>query len=162
MSANEFIKRLYGELPELFKDEDELRKLWSKPDTRKTLLAELSERGYGVDILTKIRELINAEKSDLFDVLAYIAYASNPVTRESRAVSGRGKVVTEYEGKLAAFLGFVLDAYVSDGIGELDRKKLPDLLELKYRSATEGAAELGGPDVVAKAFVGFQRHLFQE
>lgn len=160
MSANEFIKQLYGELPDLFKDEDELRKLWSMPDTRKTLLAELSERGYGFDILTKIRELMDAEKSDLFDVLAYIAYASNPVTRESRAVSGRGKVISEYEGKLAAFLEFVLDAYVSDGIGELDRKKLPDLLELKYRSATEGAAELGGPEVVAKAFVSFQRHLY--
>ena len=163
MSATEFIEQLFGELPELFKDEDELRKLWSMPDTRATLLAELSERGYGVDILTKIRELMKAEKSDLFDVLAYIAYASDPVTRESRAVSGRERIVTDYEGKLAAFLEFVLDAYVSDGIGELDRKKLPDLLELKYhRSATEGAVELGGLVAVAEAFVGFQRHLFQE
>lgn len=160
MSATEFIKQLYGELPELFKDEDELRKLWSMPDTRAALLAELSERGYGIDILTTIRKLMDAEKSDLFDVLAYIAYASNPVTRESRAVSGLERIVTDYEGKLAVFLEFVLDAYVIDGIGELDRKKLPDLLELKYSSATEGAAELGGPAVVAKAFVGFQRHLY--
>ena len=51
---------------------------------------------------------------------------------------------------------FVLDTYVNDGIGELDRKKLPDLLELKYSSATEAAAELGGPAIMAKAFVGFQ------
>ena len=29
---------LFGELPELFKDEDELRHLWSDPDTRKALL----------------------------------------------------------------------------------------------------------------------------
>jgi hypothetical protein len=55
-----------------------------------------------------------------------------------------------------------MDAYVGDGICELDRKKLPDLLELKYISAAEGAAELGGPAVVVKAFVVFQRHLFQE
>ncbi len=162
ISANEFIKRLYGDLPELFKDEDELRKLWSKPDTRTTLLAELSERGYGIDILIKIGELIDAEKSDLFDVLAYIAYNSNPVTRENRAVNSLQKVGTEYEGKLAAFLEFVLEAYVSDGIGELDRRKLPDFLKLKYNSVIEGAAELGGPEVVANAFVGFQRHLFQE
>ena len=162
MSANEFIERLYGELPELFKDEDELRELWSMPQTRKTLLSELSERGYSIDVLTMIRDLINAEKSDLFDVLAYIAYASNPVTRETRAASGRKRVVSDYEGKLAAFLEFVLDAYVSDGIGELDKNKLSDLLRLKYHSAAEAAEKLGGPQVVAKAFERFQRHLFQE
>ncbi|MGB0959577.1 MAG: EcoAI/FtnUII family type I restriction enzme subunit R [Halocynthiibacter sp.] len=161
MSASEFIQRLYGDLPELFKDEDELRKLWSVPDTRKALLAELSERGYGIDILTKIRELMDAEKSDLFDVLAYISYKSKPVTREMRAENGLQSATKEYDAKLAAFLQFVLEAYVSDGIGELDRSKLPDLLELKYRDANEGATELGGHEIVAQAFVGFQRYLFE-
>ena len=161
MSASEFIQRLYGDLPELFKDEDELRKLWSVPDTRKALLAELSERGYGIDILTKIRELMDAEKSDLFDVLAYISYKSNPVTREMRAENGLQGASKEYDEKLTAFLQFVLEAYVSDGIGELDRSKLPDLLELKYRDANDGANALGGHEIVAQAFVGFQRHLFE-
>ena len=33
MSAAEFITRLFGDLPELFKDEDELRALWGEPNT---------------------------------------------------------------------------------------------------------------------------------
>ena len=37
MSAQQFIEMLFGELPEFFKDEDELRALWSDPDTRKLL-----------------------------------------------------------------------------------------------------------------------------
>jgi type I restriction enzyme R subunit len=41
MSAAQFIESLYGELPGLFKDEDELRTLWGKPDTRKKLLLGL-------------------------------------------------------------------------------------------------------------------------
>ena len=45
-------------------------------------------------------------------------------------------------------------------IVSLDRSKLPDLLELKYRDANDGATELGGHEIVAQAFVGFQRYLF--
>ena len=55
MSAAEFIERLFGELPELFKDEDELRALWSQPDTRKALLESLSEKGYGGEQLAEIK-----------------------------------------------------------------------------------------------------------
>jgi len=44
MSAAQFIERLFGDLPELFKDEDALRKLWSWPDTRRRLLALLMEQ----------------------------------------------------------------------------------------------------------------------
>lgn len=78
MSSTEFIKSLYGELPGLFKDEDELRALWSKPDTRQQLLSRLEEKGFGPEQLTEIRDLIHAEKSDLFDVLAYVAFTSPP------------------------------------------------------------------------------------
>jgi EcoEI R protein C-terminal len=55
MSAAEFIARLFGDLPELFKDEDELRALWGQPDTRKALLESLSEKGYGDDELFRVR-----------------------------------------------------------------------------------------------------------
>ena len=84
MSAAEFISQLYGELPKLFKDEDELRSLWGQPVTRKALLDNLGEIGYGNEQLAEIRRMINAEKSDLFDVLAYIAFALAPITRKER------------------------------------------------------------------------------
>ena len=42
MSAAQFVERLFGELPELFKDEDELRALWGRPDTRNALLEGLA------------------------------------------------------------------------------------------------------------------------
>ena len=89
MSAAQFITRLFGDLPELFKDEDELRALWGQPDTRKALLESLSEKGYGDEQLSEIRRMIDAEKSDLFDVLAYIAFALSPITREERVNTHR-------------------------------------------------------------------------
>ena len=45
MSAQQFMEVLFGRLPEFFKDEDELRRLWSLSDTRARLLAGLRSRG---------------------------------------------------------------------------------------------------------------------
>ena len=96
ISAQDFIKRMFGELPELFKDEDELTELWSNPDTRKALLEGLADRGYDGLVLSQIQDCIKAEKSDLFDVLAYIAYSTTPITREARAEKGRVVVSSSY------------------------------------------------------------------
>jgi type I restriction enzyme R subunit len=160
MSAAEFITRLFGDLPELFKDEDELRALWGQPDTRKALLESLFEKGYGDEQLSEIRRMIDAEKSDLFDVLAYIAFALSPITREERVDTRREQIFSHYDHKLQAFLDFVLCQYVKEGVGELDQAKLPHLLELKYRAVSDAAAQLGGVAQIRDAFIGFQRHLY--
>jgi len=99
MSAAEFITRLFGDLPALFRDEDELKALWGQPDTRKALLEGLSEKGYGDEQLSEIRRMIDAEKSDLFDVLAYIAFALAPITREERVNNRREQIFSRYDNK---------------------------------------------------------------
>lgn len=49
---------------------DGLRTIWSAPETRKKLLEGLADKGFGKDQLTEMQKIIDAEKSDLFDVLA--------------------------------------------------------------------------------------------
>ena len=160
MSAAEFVARLFGDLPTLFKDEDELRNLWSQPDTRTALLDGLAEKGYGRDQLREIERMIDAEDSDLYDVLAYIAFALAPLTRQQRADASQRFISAQYEPKLQAFLNFVLAQYIKEGVGELDRTNLPHLLELKYRAINDAAAELGGVASIREAFIGFQRSLY--
>ncbi len=48
MSAVQFVQRLFGELPTLFRNEDEIRELWGRPETRKALLEGLEENGYRI------------------------------------------------------------------------------------------------------------------
>ena len=62
---------------EFFKDEAELRAIWSAPDTRKKLLQGLAEKGFGGQQLAEMQKIIDAERSDLFDVLAHVAYRLN-------------------------------------------------------------------------------------
>ena len=134
MSAAQFVGKLFGELPELFKDEDELRALWSKPDTRKKLMIGLEEKGFGREQLEEIRSLIDADKSDLFDVLAYIAFNLPTITREERVETSRTTMFKHYSDKQQDFLDFVLAHYIAQGVTELDQEKLPNLLDLKYHS----------------------------
>lgn len=160
ISAQDFITRMFGELPDLFKDEDDLRNQWSDPDTRKALLERLAERSYDEAVLGIVRETLMADESDLFDVLAHIAYSNSMRTREFRAEAGRRRIGDAYEPKIAAFLNYVLDSYVEQGENNLDRSKLNDFVKLRFGTAKECAAELGGMPAVIEAFVGFQRHLY--
>ena len=162
MTATEFVERLFGELPELFKNEDELREIWSRPDTRKALLAGLAEKGYGEEQLTEISRLIDAEKSDLYDVLAYIAYASAPMSRRERVLAHKSLIFSQYIGKQQEFLDFVLEQYIKAGVGELDRAKLPQLLELKYHAVRDAVTELGSVANISEVFIGFQQYLYSQ
>ena len=162
MSAQQFMELLFGKLPEFFKDEDELRALWSAPDTRKKLLKGLAEKGFGHEQLAEMQKIIDAEKSDLFDVLAYVAYALPPLTREERAARAKVAISTHFNSKQQAFLDFVLAHYVSVGVDELDQEKLTPLLRLKYHnSIADAIADLGKPEEISKVFVGFQKYLYQ-
>jgi type I restriction enzyme R subunit len=160
ISARDFIERMFGELPDLFDSEDDLREQWSDPDTRKALLERLAERSYDEAMLEIVRETLMAKESDLFDVLAHISYKNSMRTREHRAEAGRRRVNDYYEPKMAAFLDYVLDSYVEHGEQNLDRSKLSDLVKLKFGTAKECSAELGGMPAVIEAFVGFQRQLY--
>jgi type I restriction enzyme R subunit len=162
MSAQQFMESLFGKLPEFFKDEAELRALWSAPDTRKKLLMGLAEKGFGHEQLTEMQRIIDAEKSDLFDVLAYVAYALPPLTREERASRAKVVISRRFNSKQQAFLDFVLAHYVGVGVDELDQEKLTPLLRLKYRnSIADAVADLGKPEEISKVFVGFQKYLYQ-
>ena len=160
--AAEFVERLFGDIPELFKNEAELRELWGRPDTRKALLDGLAEKGYGDEQLTEISRLIDAENSDLYDVLAYIAYANTPISRRERVMAHKGLIFSRYTGKQQDFLDFVLDQYIRQGVGELDQDKLPQLLELKYHDLRDAVADLGSVSNIRSVFIGFQQHLYSE
>ncbi|MFZ3041187.1 MAG: DEAD/DEAH box helicase family protein [Thiobacillus sp.] len=162
MSAAQFMEALFGKLPEFFRDEDELRILWSAPETRRRLLEGLAEKGFGRDQLTDMQKIIAAEKSDLFDVLAHVAYALAPLTREARAAQAHDGIGAHFNRKQQGFLDFVLSHYVSVGVEKLDQAKLTPLLRLKYHdSIAHAVADLGKPEEIGRVFAGFQKYLYQ-
>jgi type I restriction enzyme, R subunit len=162
MSAAQFLENLYGVLPEFFKNEDELRQIWSAPDTRKALLAGLADKGFSKEPLLEMQRAIEAENSDLFDVLAYVAFAAAPETRAQRADHAKAETHQHFNDRQQAFIDFVLAQYVRQGVEELDADKLTPLLRLKYNNAiSDAVADLGGTVEIRTMFAGFQRYLYE-
>jgi type I restriction enzyme R subunit len=163
MSAAQFVQSLFGVLPELFQNEDELRHMWSAPETRKRLLDGLEERGFSRDQLNSIRSVIDAEASDLFDVLAYVAYVRPPETREERVALRRSAILDGLSDAQREFLDFALSQYVREGEDELDPEKLPGLLNVRYGSASDALQHLhSSVREVQDVFRGFQAKLYAE
>ena len=94
--------------PERFRNEEELRRIWSDPDTRKALVEGLAERGFAGEQLMQIRRMIDAEASDLFDVLRYIAFTKAPLKRAERVQAHRFDILADCDPKQADFLDSVL------------------------------------------------------
>ena len=162
MSAQQFMEMLFGKLPDFFKNESELRTIWSDPTTRKQLLDGLADSGFGGEQLAEMQKIIDAEKSDLFDVLAHVAYAAAPLTRYARATRARIYIDRKFGDRQQAFLAFVLSHYVEVGVGELDLEKLTPLLRLRYHdSIPDAIADLGKPDQITTTFTSFQKYLYE-
>ncbi len=163
ISAEEFLHNLFGELPNLFKSEEELRKLWSNPMTRRTLLEKLDDAGFGKGELTTLQKLIDAEKSDLFDVLEYVFNSDiKPMTREARVAAAEATIFALLNDKQREFISFVLSKYIETGVEELDQDKLPILLTNKYQSLEDAKEILGDVANISKLFIEFQAHLYEQ
>ena len=163
ISAEEFLNNLFGELPKLFKDEEELRKLWSNPLTRKTLLENLDAAGFPKDDLLTLQKLVDMEKSDLYDVLEYVFNGDYiAMTREARAKAAEATIFALLNDKQREFIAFVLSKYVDTGVDELDQEKLPILLTNKYQSLEDAKEILGDVANISRLFVEFQEHLYNQ
>ncbi len=161
ITAEEFLNNFFGELPNVFKSEDELRTLWSSPITRRTLLEKLADAGFGKDELTTLQKLIDAEKSDLFDVLEYVFNSDiKPMTREQRVATSQATIFALLNNKQKEFIQFVLSKYIETGVGELDQEKLSALLINKYQSLPDAMDVLGDAQGIRKLFIEFQQHLY--
>jgi type I restriction enzyme R subunit len=161
ISAEEFLNNLFGALPNLFKSEEDLRTLWSNPMTRKVLLAKLEEAGFPKSDLLIVQQLVNMEKSDLFDVLEYVFNGNySSLTREQRVAASQATIFAILNDKQKEFIEFVLSKYVETGVEELDQEKLPILLTNKYQSLEDAKEMLGNAGEISKLFIEFQKYLY--
>ena len=159
VSAEEFLKGMFGALPEFFSSSQELKEQWATPKTREELLSKMADVGYDKETLCKIRTLIDAENSDLLDVLEYIAFNVEPIERKVRA-----QRTTEYVASLTPeqqdFVNYIIALYIQEGVEELGSEKLPKIIGMKYGSVADGLSKLGSVDVARNAYLNLQKHLY--
>lgn len=163
ITAKEFVERMFDDLPQFFENEDQLRTIWSDPTTREILLTNLSEAGYDEEKLDSMKDLIDAQDSDVYDVLAFVAYAIETRTRIERVQHAKPAIAKAFATyKQQEFINFILGKYIEDGVQELATNKMRSLIELKYNTISDAATEFGSPAVIRETFIGFQRFLYED
>ena len=164
MSAQQFMEMLFGKLPEFFKNEDELRALWSDPDTRAKLLIGLAEKGFGSATAAPRCRKSSMPRKAIYSMCWHMSLTRcRRLSREERAAQARRAIGARFNYKQQDFIDFVLSHYVAVGVEELSKEKLTPLLRLKYHdSIADAVADLGKPDEIGKVFSGFQRYLYEE
>lgn len=162
ISAEDFLNKIFGQLPEFFHSEEELDKIWSHPQTRENFLTTMKEAGYDENILTNIQDLIGAKNSDLIDVIKYIAYNKQPIKRLDRVEETKNKINSVYSEEQKEFINFIFKQYIQSGVGELTEDKLPALIEMYYGSPFTGIIKLNGVDEARKIFIECQKLLYEK
>lgn len=161
VSPQQFLEEIYGELPEFFTSEDDLRRQWSDPVMREALLHGLAERGFDEDKLQALKELVDAQDSDVYDVLRYIAYAKELMSRTERAEYARNHFLESLTKSEQAFVQFVLDTYEQSGENELTMENLKQLLQLHFRTTEEAVEKIGSSEEIVNDYKGAQKVLYQ-
>lgn len=163
ISSEEFLHNLFGELPNFFSSEEELRTLWSHPLTRKILLEKLDEAGFDKEKLDTLKILVNAQQSDLFDVLEYVFNSDiKPISRQTRVNDAKQTIFVLLNEKQKEFIEFVLSQYIEMGVEELSQEKLPILLTNKYQSLEDAKEVLGDVASISSLFIEFQKYLYMQ
>ena len=164
VGIEEFMQKIFNtlQIPGLLKDEESLRSIWSNPITRRDLLQKLEDQGCAKDHLLKIQEMIEAQNSDLFDVLEYINSAAPPISRKERVQKAETNIYSMLNAEQKEFIQFVLSNYINDGVDELDDRKLAEVVSSKYKSMVEAGEKLGEIAEIRELFIDFQKHLYLE
>ena len=107
-----------------------------------------------------MQKLIDAEQSDLFDVLTYISFLTQPISRTQRIAQSKDKIFEGLDEKQKEFLDFVLSKYEEKGVEELDEEMLPILLNIKYHAIANAEQSLGSVEDIRSIFFAFQKDLY--
>lgn len=164
LTVREFLEKLIGELPAIYSDEAQLRKIWSNPDTRADLLNQLGQLGFDNEQLNDLRNMIASPECDIFDVLSHISFSSQLMTRKQRVefVKGEPQFFEVYKNLEAReFLEFILTHYEKYGIEELQRDKLGDLVKLKLGTSKDAKTAFGDMKTLLGAYYKLQENIYR-
>ena len=162
MSSEDFIKKILGELPKLYQNEHDLRLAWANPETREKFLKNLEYIWLDAEQIENLKKIFEAEKSDIFDILAYISYGNEIKNRTERSKIAKS-ILEKYENpKAKDFLQFLLELYEREWIMNFKKEGLSSKIELFNRwLAREIAAEFGWVQELKQAYYDLQKGIYE-
>ena len=162
LSSEDFIKKILGELPKLYQNEHDLRLAWANPETREKFLKNLEYIWLDAEQIENLKKVVEAEKSDIFDILAYISYGNEIKNRTERSKIAKSILEKYKSPKAKDFLQFLLELYEREWIMNFKKDGLSSKIELFNRwLAREIAAEFGWVQELKQAYYDLQKGIYE-
>jgi len=162
LTTDAYLEMLIGVLAGFYNDEEGLRTIWSHPSERKLLLSHLKEMSIDEPQLNDLKTIFEAEKSDIYDVLAHLSFNLEIKTRSERVLGvENSEFMEKYQSdKAKEFIAFILKRYKKDGVKELDDGNLSALVKLSGIDRSELKTSFGTYKVRDEYF-GLQREIYK-
>ena len=162
LKTTQYLELLIGVLGKFYNDENGLRDIWSNPTNRKELLNKLKEMNIDESQLEDLKQIFEAQNSDIYDVLAHLSFNLDIKTRSERVIAvENSKFIEKYHNEKAKeFIEFILDRYIKDGVKELDEKNLSVLVKLSGNDLKNLRSSFGEFNIRDEYF-GLQREIYR-
>ena len=158
VTPEQFLKDLFSKLPDFFTDEESLRRIWSNQETRNQLIDELANREFDLGKLLTLRDAFKAEDSDVYDLLRFIAFDKEIISRHDRVQGTDLSFKDSLDDKSKDFVDFVLNQYEKNGFEDLNN--LTELLNLRFGNVSV-VDEMGGVEKVRDNFNQLQEAIYR-
>jgi type I restriction enzyme R subunit len=157
VTVEEYRQLLATRLAEEVKTLDDFRSIWVEPAERGVLIDKLPDDGRGVRLL---REIMQWQEYDLYDVLSHIGYGTAPKTRKERVEALQYKHADWFKGlppKTGKTLLALAQQFAKGGTEELENPYVLSAPEVKKAGGLEALKVLGEPkDIISET----KRRLF--
>ena len=164
LSTKEYLELLIEVLGEYYQDGDGLREIWSNPVNRKNLLEQLRNRNIDETQLNDLKQIFDAENSDIYDLLAHLSFNLQIKTRKERVTAAEQSELVQKHGNQTAqqLIRFILNRYESDGFSELADDKLSSLINLSgLGTVRDVAVNFGGIPQLQKEYFELQKEIYR-
>nr|WP_223175450.1 type I restriction endonuclease subunit R [Sulfuricurvum kujiense] len=164
LKTEDYLELLIGVLGKFYNNEDGLREIWSNPKNRKDLLNKLKEMNIDESQLDDLKQIFEAQDSDIYDVLAHLSFNMDIKSRNERVIAVENSDFVEkyHNEKAKQFIEFILDRYRKDGVKELDDDKLGKLVDLSgLGTIREVAVNFGGIPQMGHEYLELQKEIYK-
>ena len=163
LKTTQYLELLIGVLGKFYNDENGLRDIWSNPTNRKELLNKLKDMNIDESQLEDLKQIFEAQNSDIYDVLAHLSFNLDIKTRSERVLAvENSRFIEKYHNEKAKeFIEFILDKYKKYGSKELDENKLSKLIDQSGLDKKVLRQSFGAFNIKDEYF-GLQREIYKK
>lgn len=123
----EFSDKIFSQIKNIL----DLKNIWIDKEERKKFINKIEQSENSISLIQKLE---NLEACDLYDVISYIVFSTNPMSREERAsmfAQNNSEWLKSFNKEVSSILNIFAEQFSKGGIEELETQELFNISKFK-------------------------------